>query len=452
MKFTAEILSIPLPEDILRAQMSGDIALCERLIEARISSERTSPMMKQRLEAEKVQMGRRLRRYPYTRETLIEKVRVRVPDFTGEELDKLEQDGCVDAITVNGEKRYVSCCPGTLFKMSASLRARDTQAPDPDDGADTGAFMKELKEKKTVAYRIGIKSSLKIEDEFFKKGKWTVHIPVAAVSAQQSEVTVKTDGTVSATRAEQRTACFTRYMEENTPFEAEIHYTSRIKYVDPMHDEPRIVYPGEPELCEDDLGESAPHIAFTPYLRSLAEYIAGDETRPLYLAKRIYDYITLNVRYSFMRSYNLIENHAEYTAVNMKGDCGLQALLFITLCRIMGIPARWQSGLTVNKFTTGDHDWAQFWTEEFGWLFADPSYGGGAHRNGNEEKREFYFGNLDPFRMVANRRYMGDFDPKKAGTRADMGDSQDGEVEIDGEGLDFNAFDKTDTTIEFRKM
>ena len=54
--------------------------------------------------------------------------------------------------------------------------------------------------------------------------------------------------------------------------------------------------------------------------------------------------------------------------------------------------------------------------------------------------------------MVANRRYMGEFDPKKAGTRADMGDSQDGEVEMDGEGLDFNAFDKTDTTIEFRKM
>ncbi len=49
-----------------------------------------------------------------------------------------------------------------------------------------------------------------------------------------------------------------------------------------------------------------------------------------------------------MPEYFLLDDIAEYCAVNQKGDCGVQALLFITLCRIVGIPARWQSGLSVN--------------------------------------------------------------------------------------------------------
>ena len=35
------------------------------------------------------------------------------------------------------------------------------------------------------------------------------------------------------------------------------------------------------------------------------------------------------------------------------GDCGVFALLFITLCRIAGIPARWQSGLAVRPGRVG---------------------------------------------------------------------------------------------------
>ena len=53
----------------------------------------------------------------------------------------------------------------------------------------------------------------------------------------------------------------------------------------------------------------------------------------------------------------------------------MQALLFITLCRMSGIPARWQSGLYATEFYTGCHDWAQFYIEPYGWVFADPSFG-----------------------------------------------------------------------------
>jgi len=446
-----ETLAFELPEGIQRAKLCGDMDLFKRLLDARIKAPFTSPMMQQRLEAEMEILPRLERRYPYTKDKLIEEMRRRVPDFKPEELDALELEGCVDAIMLNGEKRYVSCCPGSLIKMSADLRRREVNNDRIAENSFEKAFIKVLKSEKTICFRMKIKSSLRIKDEFFSAGKWTVHIPVAASCAQQScvVITADKDGVVASSRAPQRTVSYTRTIWQNQPFEVEMSYLTRINYVNPMVDAPHIVYAGEPAPNRDDLSEQYPHIAFTPYLRQLAAFIAGEETNKLKLAKKIYDYITLNVRYSYMRSYILIDRHAEYTALNMKGDCGLQALLFITLCRILGIPARWQSGLTVNASGTGDHDWAQFYTDEFGWLFADPSFGGGAHRKGDEMRREFYFGNIDPFRMVANSRYMASFNPPKRHLRADPYDSQDGEVESWSEGFDFNAYDKTDTVLVF---
>ena len=50
----------------------------------------------------------------------------------------------------------------------------------------------------------------------------------------------------------------------------------------------------------------------------------------------------------------------EYCASRLRGDCGVQALTFITMCRIAGIPARWQSGLYADWRSADSHDWAMF--------------------------------------------------------------------------------------------
>lgn len=101
------------------------------------------------------------------------------------------------------------------------------------------------------------------------------------------------------------------------------------------------------------LSEELPHIQFTPYLRSLAAEITEGESNPLLIARRIYDFITTKVSYAFMRDYACIDHLAEYCALNLKGDCGVQALLFITLCRIAGIPAKWQSGIDAKPGDVG---------------------------------------------------------------------------------------------------
>ena len=176
---------------------------------------------------------------------------------------------------------------------------------------------------------------------------------------------------------------------------------------------------------------------FTPYLKTLAANMAQGTRTDVEKAWKFYEFVTTKVDYSFMRDYFQIDNLNEYCAVNLRGDCGLQALLFILLCRIGGIPARWQGGLAVEPSYTGGHDWAQFYLEGWGWLFADCSYGGSAYRFGAKERHEFFFGNLDPMRMAANREFQAPLQPEISVLRVDPYDSQGGEVELIGAKLPF---------------
>ena len=451
MRLNFETLIFDLPDDIRRAKDAGDFTLLKALLEERLGSEAIPPMLRDRLLIERELMHRWERRYPYTRAAAIQRMQERVSGFTEEEFDALEKEGCMDYIWLNGEKRYLSSFAGTLIIMKQWLAQREINPDTDDDGINLMDFIHEIKQNGESKYRFRIKSTLEIDnDTFDPKQNYLVHIPVPAAAAQQpaDEIEIISDGEIAPCDTLQRTVAFRGNSDK---YIAEFAYTSHLKYVNPFEDAPHIVYPAALPPCADDLSEQYPHIAFTPYLKQLAKLIAGDETRPLYLAKRVYDYITSHVRYSYMRSYIMIDRHAEYAALNLKGDCGIQAILFITLCRILGIPARWQSGLTVHKQGTGMHDWAQFYTEEFGWLFADPSFGGSGYRKHNMEKREYYFGNLDPFRMVANRRYQSEFDVPKQFERDDPYDSQCGEVETESYGLDI-GFDKDDETLEFTKL
>ena len=458
MKFNYESLYIPLPEDLDRAKKSGQFDYFLELIESRLKNKALPSVLYERLELEKMILPRFLRRYIYSREEALALCQRRIRDFTEEEFIALERTGMMDYIYVKGEKRYLSSFCSTLIKTLPEIGARRTDKPDQGpDGTEFKPFFEDICKNGSVKYRFRIKTALKIEDDSFVPGTaYHVQMPLPAPSAQQKaediQICAGPDARFAPPSAFQRTVSFDRTLSDNSPFEYESEFTSKIRYVKPFEDTPHIVYPDAPEPCEDDLSEQYPHIVFTPLLKKLASDIVQDEKRPLYQAKLIYDYITLNVRYSFMRSYLTIERHAEYCALNLKGDCGIQAVLFITLCRILGIPARWQSGWTVDRFGTGDHDWAQFWTEEFGWLFADPSYGGGGTRQEDEVKRNFYFGNVDPFRMVANRRYMSDFAFEKQFIRFDPCDNQDGEVETDTESFDGNRYDKTDVTELFERV
>jgi transglutaminase-like putative cysteine protease len=164
-------------------------------------------------------------------------------------------------------------------------------------------------------------------------------------------------------------------------------------------------------------------------------------------ARAFYDFITKNMYYTFMPEYITQEDLAENCARNYTGDCGIFALLFLTLCRCAGIPAQWQSGLAVEPDFIGGHDWVRFYVEPYGWIFTDGSYGISSMRAGNEERRQFYFGNLDPYRMVANRAFQENFTIPKQQWRADPYDNQLGEIESADRGFNFDDYERTKTVL-----
>jgi len=226
-------------------------------------------------------------------------------------------------------------------------------------------------------------------------------------------------------------------MEENHEFFVEFSYIHTAKYNDVSR-----ILPAE-QQPSFDTEEISPHVVFTPYIRELVRTLTEGVNDPLEKAKKFYDFITLNVKYSFMRAYFGLENISETCARSFVGDCGVQALLFITLCRCAGIPARWQSGWIVEPEFCGAHDWAMFYVAPHGWLYADPSFGGGAVREGNEVRRQHYFGSLDAYRMVANSEFQVQFTTPKQQWRADPYDNQLGEIETEDRGLRYFEYERT---------
>ncbi len=432
-----QALAIALPEDIVKAKWCGDFERATRLIDRSLADPRTPQCFKTRLRLEKEIIARLPLDYTYTLEQATELVRRDIPDFTQDELAQLMDEGAAEWIYIQGVPHLAARFYETLLKVNPNIARRAGQNGDFESSAENQMLMQTIRDMRRqggVRRHIHIRASLRIKDEAFRPGQRVrVHMPIPAEAPNMRDIRIlhvsEPGAQIGAPQSEQRTVYFEKVMQENEPFVVEYEYDCLALYHDLKEEE---VQPGEPA---GDLAQELPHILFTPTIRALASELAEGEQNPLRLARRFYDFCTTKVRYSFMREYFTITQIPEYAALNLRGDCGVQALLFITLCRSAGIAARWQSGLYVTPAEAGCHDWAMFYIEPYGWLYADPSFGGSAWRNGNQERWNHYFGNLDPYRMVANRRFQGAFVPDKQQLRLDPYDNQGGEVEYDDCGL-----------------
>lgn len=438
MKMCVDSLSMPLPEDILKRKWAGDLEGAIKAINTRLKGE-LPDMVRARLECEKERIRRLPTQYPWNREQALAKLQELVPAVTGEMFDEWELQGRLDFIYINGEKRYFLRCHRSIAKHPELVRLAGREVKPDNDWLDP--MIKEIKAQGSLTYRITMDTGVYVEKEDFVPGDYLVHMPFPAVSAQQSDIRIiegDPDG-IAPEDAPARTAHWRRQLTEWQDFGMKYSYVSRIKYAAPLHKaaptEP--LYPNVPAPCADDLAESGAFMRFTPYLKELATNLTNDAATDVEKAWKCYEFVTTKVDYSFMRDYFQIDNLNEFCAVNLRGDCGLQALLFIILCRINGIPARWQSGLALEPAYCGGHDWAQFYLEGWGWLFADCSYGGSAYRFGAKERHEFFFGNLDPMRMVANREFQASLTPELSVLRVDPYDNQCGEIQRFGATLPF---------------
>jgi transglutaminase-like putative cysteine protease len=182
-----------------------------------------------------------------------------------------------------------------------------------------------------------------------------------------------------------------------------------------------------------------PHVPLNSEVRRLANRIVAGERNPLTRARRLFRWVCENIQYCSELEYSTIPSLTTKALNTRKGDCGVQAMTFISLCRAAGIPARWQSGWESLPGRRNMHDWAQFYVEPWGWLPADPSYG--LYEDDDPRVAEFYFGHMDPYRMIVNLDYSRPFSPPKTSFRSEPIDFQRGEIEIGGVNLYFNEWE-----------
>lgn len=447
-------LSVPLPEVIRLRRDSGDLEGALRAADSLLADPDLPRMLRARLLVEKERIRRLPEEFPDDREEAFLKLKSCIPDLTEAEFSSLEDRNIFHWIPLNGEKRYyVRNAQLALKRPFLAARAGISGQPE-DPWLDS--MMEEIRSVGFLSCRYTVDASMQLRDPF-EPGVYRAWLPFPARSAQQSDI-VLLEGNpdlISPPDAPARTAFWQRHLDRWQDFRLRYAFTSVIRYADPLNapapSSP--LYPDTLPVSAGDLSEDPPFIRFTPYLRSLAESLLSGETDPVRKAWRIYEFVTSRVSYSYMPNYFLVDDLGEYCASNLKGDCGLQALLFIVLCRLSGIPARWQSGLCIDSDGVGSHDWAQFWLPGWGWLFADPSFGGSARRRGAADRHRFYFGNLDPARVAANRIFEAELDPVGEALRVDPYDSQKGELERLGAPLPFSSGSfRTVYRAEFEKV
>ncbi|MGL4331200.1 MAG: transglutaminase-like domain-containing protein [Bacteroidales bacterium] len=179
------------------------------------------------------------------------------------------------------------------------------------------------------------------------------------------------------------------------------------------------------------------HIIFTSRVRELGDSLRNSRS-DVQTIKNIFDYISANIPWCSALEYCNIDNIPMYVLQNGHGDCGQVSLLFITLCRYCGIPAKWQSGWMLHPGAVNLHDWSEVYIEGVGWIPVDVSFGKIADPDSNVAY--FYLGGIDPYRFVVNEDFSSVFSPEKLFFRSEPVDFQRGEVETNQRNLYFNKW------------
>jgi transglutaminase-like putative cysteine protease len=397
--------------------------------------------------------------YPYNAEELFNELKGSVKNLTREEFDQWVKEGRFDSREIDGQRRFMTSSVSNLFFRYPDLNPRRTP---PKETA-------ELEQQRLETVRTIKKAALDEKKAYVlpKRFHVTMAVTAKATAAPADEVIrawlpiprhypfqdgfelISTSSKVLHLEDE-NSPIRSLYLEQAakkgqpTSFKVEYNYTAYGVYfsVDPSDVQP---CPDEPALKL--FLREAPHVVFTPEIKALSQQIAGDETNPYLKAKKFYDWIAEQIKYSYAIEYSTIRNISDYCRTKQYGDCGQEALLFMTLCRLNGIPARWQTGWNTCPGDKTIHDWSEIYIAPYGWMPVDPYMGIFSMRYANaltpdqkKEVRDFYFGGLDWYRMAANSDHNQSLTPPKRSMRSDDVDFQRGELEWGNHNIYFDQY------------
>jgi hypothetical protein len=241
------------------------------------------------------------------------------------------------------------------------------------------------------------------------------------------------------------------YMEEKarngmpTIFSISYRYVSCAQYfnIDALETLP---YVKESDNFKKYTSEQPPQIIFSDEIKQLADRITGKDEDPAEIVRKIYMWFKENIPWTGALEYSIMADIPDYVIKHMRGDCGMQTFLYISMLRYKGIPVRWQSGWMIPPGGENLHDWCEVYFEGAGWVPSDISYD--LQNSEIREIREYYLSGIDSYRLIVNDGVAGNLYPEKQFLRSEPYDFQRGEVEWKGGNLYFDKWDY-DLKIDF---
>jgi hypothetical protein len=433
----------------------GEFTKAEKMIKKILETDHSlEPEQKKELLFEIERMNRIKKDFTKTEDDVMEYIKEYIPEVTEAHLNKWEKQGLLEYMRIDGEKYYFNQAAANMFRKNKDLRAkwieyhRGVKASKQFDLENhISEVIKEHREsgnKYIKPIRIRWHYSISLLPDMVPEGEiircW---IPFPReIPGRQTEISLLDTDPDEHLIAPNDFLQRTIYLEkpslgkEITTFSIQYEYTNHAVYVD--IDANHVLPVDLQGDLKPFLQEEYPHIVFSDELKELSRKIVGDESNPYRKAQLLFEWIDLNIPWTSAREYSTIRNISSYCYENRQGDCGQKALLQITLCRLNGIPARWQSGWRFKPPEDLMHDWAMVYFEPYGWLPMDVDYG--IMKSDNDDIKWFYLGGMDSYRLIFNDAYSKDLYPDKEYFRSETVDSQRGELEWKGGNLFFDQW------------
>ncbi len=445
-------------DDYITLINNGAFTKAQERIEQILKEDRTlSDEQKFDLTIEIERMERIKKDFTKNEDDVLEYIKKYIPQVTKKDLRKWENEKSLEYMTIDGEKKYFNRAARNLFRINNKCLQIWNAHHENDESKTDGEVLnykthnsniinKVVTTGKRYVYpvRMRISYTLSVNENVVPAGEtircWIPH--PREISERQTDIRLlKTDPLIHKV-ADNSNLQRTVYLEkesvkdQKTEFSVSYAYTSNGSYV--LID-PEKVRPIEQRSdLKAYLKEEPPHIVFTEDFKDLSKKILGNETNPYRKAQILFKWVNDNTPWASAREYSTIRSLSQYGYENKHGDCGIQSMMFITLCRLNGIPARWQSGWDFTPPNDTMHDWGMVYFEPYGWVPMDAYYG--PMETEKENLKWFYLSGMDSYRLIFNDDYAQAFSPKKNHHRSETLDSQRGEVEWKGGNLYFDKW------------
>jgi transglutaminase-like putative cysteine protease len=442
--------------DVNELVNSGEYTKAAELIENKIKSTTITSEDKLDLLFEKERLDRIKIDFNKTADDVLKFINKYYPDVKEKDLAKWENDGSLEYKIIDGKKWYFSRSAPNLFRINKEAKEQklkiDGFKKDPKD-----VFLEEhipliLDESangnedlvRPVTFKLDYTVTVDANDvpdgeiircwlPFPREGHRR-QVDVKLLSVNSDEYVLASNDNQQRTVYIQKPAI----KDQPTIFNMVLEVTgyNEINFIQPNQIKP---YNKESGLYKTYIAERAPHIIFSDKIKELSNKIVGDEANPYLIAKKIFTWISTNIPWAGAREYSTLENIPEYCMNTGHGDCGIKTLLFMTLCRYNGIPAKWQSGWMLHPGEINLHDWSEIYLEGYGWVPVDQSFG--LVDSDKEDERYFFLGNIDAYHLIVNDDYSRPLFPAKIFPRSETVDFQRGELEWRGGNIYFNQWD-----------